>query len=108
MRIKIKKSRKEKKSQTNWPAPYRWAAMGTLAVYSAAGSKFVPAALAQSQPAQTAPLSTRAEGRAVRRFDIPAGPLEQAVQAFEQATGWTVTLSAEGMRALDSPGVTGS
>jgi catecholate siderophore receptor len=107
MRIKIKKSRKEKKSQTNWPAPYRWAAMGTLAVYSAAGSKFVPAALAQSQPAQTAPLSTRAEGRAVRRFDIPAGPLEQAVQAFEQATGWTVTLSAEGMRALDSPGVTG-
>src|SRR5271167_1886400 len=62
MRIKIKKSRKEKKGQTNWPAPYRWAAMGTLAVYSAAGSKFVPAAFAQSQPAQTAASAASAEG----------------------------------------------
>ena len=105
MRIKIKKSRKEKKAkQTSWPAPYRWAAMGTLAVYSAAGSKV---AFAQTQPPQTAAPQQTKDSKAVRRFDITSGPLERVLAQFEQLTGWKTTLSDQGMGALESPGVTG-
>ncbi len=112
MRIKIKKPRKkEKKSNaSNWAAPYRWAAMGTLVAYSAAGSKLIPPAFAQDSqpPAKTTASVSQLEGsQAVRRFDIPAGALDQVLAAFEQSTGWSVKVAAEGMRSLASPGVTG-
>ena len=37
---------------------------------------------------------------AVRRFDIPAGVLEDVITAFERATGFDVTLAREEMRNL--------
>ena len=44
VRIKIKTRKKAKNSaRTAWPAGMRWAAVGTLAAYSAVGSKtFTP------------------------------------------------------------------
>ena len=48
MRIKIKALRK-KSVRKSWPAAYRWAAMGTLAAYSAVGSKTFNVARAQDE-----------------------------------------------------------
>jgi catecholate siderophore receptor len=40
-------------------------------------------------------------------FDIPPGPLDTVLKAFEQATGITVQVSEDGIRTLPSPGVVG-
>jgi catecholate siderophore receptor len=42
------------------------------------------------------------------RFDIPAGPLDGALKAFEKLTGLTVQVSEESIRTIPSPGVSGS
>jgi catecholate siderophore receptor len=65
-----------------------WLAAGTLAAYAAAGS---------NRPALAATVKTDADpsGAAtlpVKRFDIPAGPLEPALAAWQQATGRTAHL----------------
>jgi catecholate siderophore receptor len=41
------------------------------------------------------------------QFDIPPGPLGTAVATFETLTGIKVTLSEDGIRTLNTPGVTG-
>ncbi len=112
MRIKIKprKSKKDGNGQNGWPTAYRWAAMGTLVAYSATGTKTVNLARAQDVggpvPAKRT-ISHTQGSQPVRRFGIPAGPLDSAIEAFRQVTGITVTLSTEGLRAISSPGVMG-
>jgi catecholate siderophore receptor len=54
---------------------------------------------AQNQSGQTA--STRA-------FAIPPGPLGTVLAAFERATGMQVTISVDAIRAIYSPGVSGT
>jgi catecholate siderophore receptor len=83
-------------------------AIGTLAAYGAAepvktwAQQIQDRGQAQSgkQPDQTATLP-------LRRFDIEAGTLGAAAEAFEKVSGVTVHFSAEGLRSLPSPGVTG-
>jgi len=106
MSIKIKKKAKDKRSK--WQSrPQYWVAVGTLATYTAIGatSKGAVASAQQldpaaggSQPGATLP---------VRRFEIPAGPLDGAVAAFENQTGWRVEISKDGIGSLPSPGVIG-
>jgi catecholate siderophore receptor len=43
----------------------------------------------------------------VRRFEIPAGVLEDVAAAYQDATGIHVSFAREDMRNLQSPGVTG-
>ncbi len=43
-----------------------------------------------------------------RTFDIPPGPLETVLKAFEAVTGVKVALAEDGLKTLPSPGVTGS
>ena len=43
----------------------------------------------------------------LRRFDIPAGQLGDVMAAFGKATGVNVHFSSEGLRTVNSPGVTG-
>ncbi len=83
-----------------------WIAMGTLAAYAAMGAarpalgaeKVLPTA--DGVPPATLPL---------KRFDIPAGPLEQAVAAFEKTTRLKVKIVLpEGTLAgFNSQGVIG-
>jgi len=103
MRIKFKARHKKKKS---WPAAYRWAAMGTLVAYSSLGSR--NPALAQDATRAGQPRGTVSQGsQPVWRFEIPAGPLDAVLAAFEQVTGVRVSVSQEGIRSVSSPGVAG-
>lgn len=69
------------------------------------------ATLAQTPLAAQAPASvaTAAQGPAVVRFDIPAGPLDEALRAFERTTGVTADtkVPADTLRLIYSPGVAG-
>ncbi|MGH9648268.1 MAG: TonB-dependent siderophore receptor [Bryobacteraceae bacterium] len=114
MRSKTSKPRKEEKtkgaSQSVWPVAYRWAAMGTLIAYSAAGSKTINLAQAQEIPRRMQPngaISPTQDSQPVWRFDIPAGSLDSVLTGFEQVTGLRVSVSKEGLRTLSSPGVSG-
>jgi len=72
-------------------------AMGALMAYSATGARPPAAAFAQ---AVHGPVSSL-------RFEIPTGPLDGVLRAFETATGWKITVIREGIRGVASPGVTG-
>ena len=84
-----------------------WVAMGTLAAYAAIGAnRPAMAAIWKTDPtsgggaAATLPL---------KRFDIPAGPLEGAIAAYEKATGLKVkiVLPSGTLAGFNSPGVVG-
>jgi catecholate siderophore receptor len=63
--------------------------MGTLAAYAAMGStRSALAAEAKTEPGATGGEATLP----LQRFDIPAGPLDVAVKAYEKATGLTVKI----------------
>jgi catecholate siderophore receptor len=79
-----------------------WTFAGALAA-SAAFSGFTSPAFAQ----EPAPLPARAQP-ATRQFDIPAGSLRGAIQAFARATGLVVTDPQSLVGELFSPGVTGT
>ena len=83
-----------------------WLAMGTLAAYAAIGA---------NRPAVAAvwKTGTTADGAAatlpLKRFDIAAGPLDAAIEAYEKATGLSVkiVLPSGTLAGFNSPGVVG-
>ena len=83
-----------------------WIAVGTLAAYAAFGGTR-PARAAE----KTAPSVDGVPPAALplKRFDIPPGPLEQAIASFEKTTGVKVkVVLPEGTLAgFNSPGVIG-
>ena len=95
--------RKRLKKQDSWPVAYRWMAMGTLAVYTACGCRIVTAT-PFSDPQGAASQSPAPQ---LRRFDIPAGSLSAAMDAFHSATGLQITFATDGLRTLPSPGAAG-
>src|SRR5271167_2600253 len=101
MRIRIKVRRKKEKirqrTQSGWPAAYRWAAMGTLVGYSAVGQ-------AQDIRRAASPSDTVYP---VRRFDIAAGSMDSVIAAFELVTDLRIELATDGIRSVSSPGVSG-
>jgi catecholate siderophore receptor len=112
VRIRIKRRPKKEKTRTGggWPAAYRWAAMGTLVAYSAVGNKHFNVARAQelTRAGQRGGGISQTQGtEPVRRFAIPPGALDEVIAAFEQASGWNVTVKKEGIGTLSSPGVSG-
>ena len=83
-----------------------WIAMGTLAAYAAMGAARPALAAGKALPiADGAPPATLP----LKRFDIQAGPLEQAIRSFEKTTGLKVkVVLPEGTLAgFKSQGVTG-
>ena len=83
-----------------------WIAMGTLAAYAAmGGTRAALAAAPKAGPAGGSPEATLP----LKRFDIPAGPLEDALAAYEKATGIQVknVLPAGTLAGFNSHGVTG-
>jgi catecholate siderophore receptor len=87
-----------------WPVTYKWAAVGTLVMYTAVGTQTVVPAQAQEQ---TEAVAARIGTLPVRRFEIAAGPLGTVLEAFQRATGIQTQVPNEGIRAVSSPGVTG-
>ena len=90
----------------SWPVAYRWAAVGTLVAYSAVGSRTVAVAYAQTQAGAASPLPTQGSAP-MWRFDIPAGVLDNVLEAFTKATGVGFIVADRGIRSLHSPGVSG-
>ena len=83
-----------------------WVAAGTLAAYAAIGAnRPALAAIWKSDP--------NADGTAatlpLKRFDIPAGPLDVTITAYEKATGLSVklVLPAGTLAGFNSKGVVG-
>ena len=77
--------------------------MGTLVIYTAVGTQTVALAQAPSQ----ASADTQGQSLSVRRFDIPAGALDGALAAFQEATHFQLKLGNEVIRNINSPGVSG-
>jgi catecholate siderophore receptor len=84
-----------------------WIAAGTLAAYAAMGG--TKAAMASVEKADPAANGAAEATLPLKKFDIPAGPLDAAVKAFEKATGLTVksVLPAGTIAGFNSPGVVG-
>ena len=81
-------------------------AVGTLAAYAAmGGTRPALAAAAKANPGGAAPEATLP----LKRFNIPAGPLENAIAEYEKATGIKVrnVLPAGTLAGFNSQGVVG-
>ena len=66
-----------------------WIAMGTLAAYAVLGASRPALAAAKNNPVSE---GSSAAALPLKRFDIPAGPLDQAIAAYEKATGLKVKI----------------
>ena len=80
-------------------------AVGALAAYTAVDGGKV--ALAQKMPDARQVATTRAEALPVRRYDIPAGPLETTLANFKQTSGASVRLANPILLNTQTPGVSG-
>ena len=109
MSRKEKKIRVAKQRAGSWPVTYRLVAMGTLVAYSALGATKIALAGPRAAARSSEPADGEGQSQAlvVRRFDIPAGTMAVVLVEFEKVTSIHVTVSEEGIRALQSPGVTG-
>ena len=84
-----------------------WLTAGTVAAYAAVSiTRAMPAC---AQDVHATPANTKEQNLMVRRWDIPAGPLDAAISAYKRTTGVDVTLSlpAETVAGFKSPGVNG-
>ena len=102
------KKREKRIQKGSWPITYKWVAMGTLVAYTALGSHKV--ALAQVPQAPVSPGNTPPQTQATlptRFFDVPAGPLEKILPAFEAASGLRVVLGNVAIGKVQSPGASG-
>ncbi len=100
------KTKKEAKgySRNNWPVTHRWVTMGTIVACSAAGSKTINVACAQTVPQPAGAVSqTQAQS-----FNIASGPLSEVLPQFARAAGITFTLSLDSIGTITSPGVSGT
>ncbi len=89
----------------SWPVAYRWLAVGTVAIYTAIGSRTVNVAMAQNVSRPGGPAGT--ETRESQTFHIAPGTFDAVLKAFEDATGLQITPADPGMLKLASPGVSG-
>ena len=64
--------------------------------------------VASTASAQGATSQRATQNAPAYRFDIPAGPLDGALGAFERTTGLKVAVADTGIRGLQSPGASGS
>ena len=81
--------------------------MGALAAYAVGGTPAVPVWAQQSKPPVENNRSAEQSQLPVFRFDIPAGPLDAALVAFQRATAWKVELALPAIGTVQSPGVSG-
>ena len=88
----IKESTKRGKANPRFAGSRGWIAMGTLAAYAVMGG--TKSALAYVE--KTGGVSGESGSEAslpLKRFNIAAGPLDEAIRQYEQATGLTVKIA---------------
>src|SRR5262245_60276503 len=106
MKIQIKTRERRNKRRRGQRGPTYWVAMGTLAAYTTGGSKTAMIAYAQ-ESGGLGKNDESAQTLAVRRFDIPPGPLSSVLDSFQSVTEMQVVVPNEAMLSLSSPGVSG-
>jgi catecholate siderophore receptor len=87
-----------------------WLTLGTVAAYAAVSiAKSVPAWAQDAAPSSANNKPKEQQNLTVRRLDIPAGPLDATIKAYEGITGIEVSFSipAETIAGFKSPGVKG-
>ncbi len=107
MKRTTRKTVGSKKSQKMIGGGRGWIAAGTLAAYAAmGGTKMAMASAEKVDPGATGAAEATLP---LKKFEIPAGPLDVAVKAYEKATGLTVkiVLPAGTVAGFNSPGVVG-
>ncbi|MCW5979070.1 MAG: TonB-dependent receptor plug domain-containing protein [Bryobacteraceae bacterium] len=111
MRVRIKIKRRRNRARAGRPGPRRgptyWVAMGALAACATGGGS---AHRAMALPVRSAAQANRTQGEGelpVYRLDIAAGPLNEALAAFERTTGWKIELAAPGIGGVQSRGAAG-
>lgn len=109
-RLSLPRSRRRRKGRAGRRGLRYWivsaGAMGALVAYTVGNSRAV--ALAYAPAAGPLPAAARQEGQApAARFDIPPGPLDAVLDAFQRVTGVRVTASLAAIRGVPSPGVSG-
>ncbi|HEY2124939.1 MAG TPA: TonB-dependent receptor plug domain-containing protein, partial [Chthoniobacterales bacterium] len=93
------------KNAASWPVTFKWVAAGTIAAYTALGSYTLNAAQLPAQTEISAQIGALARSR---RFEIPAGVLDDAIRIFSQVSGIEVSMANEGIGKLSTPGFSGS
>ncbi len=85
-------------------------AVGTLAAYAAVGGVNDAFAAAKTEPTAPGAASSPEAALPTKKFEIPAGPLDEALKAYEKATGLTVkyVIAQTTLAGFNSPGVTGT
>ena len=101
-------SKKHEKKRRTLTGRRAWLAAGTIAAYAAAGASKAAIAFAQSSTSPKTQPGSQAQ-LPVRRFDIPAGPLDTALAQFAKICGVAVSYSipTETVPGFKSPGVAG-
>jgi catecholate siderophore receptor len=87
-----------------------WLTLGTVAAYAAVSiTKSVPAWAQDAGPNSANGKPKEQQNLTVRRLDIPAGPLDATIKAYQGITGIEVSFSipAETIAGFKSPGVKG-
>ncbi|HJQ71699.1 MAG TPA: TonB-dependent siderophore receptor [Blastocatellia bacterium] len=110
LRARKNKKKKNKKLVSRRSGPKFWMTVGAVSAMTACGALSChPAGLAYARsPRSSFPaIYFRSQAQATFRLDIPPGPLDAAIDAFQQVTKWKVTLSKVEIGAIQSPGVTG-
>ena len=101
IKIRPKKSRKP-------ASPKYWMAVGTLAAYSSFGTVAIAQNYAQDrQTPSTNNFTAQTQGLPVRRFDIPPGPLDSVIAAYQNVANLKVIIPRDSIRTIGSPGVAG-
>ncbi len=103
--MSMKRIKQKKKQLRAMGRPKCWVAVGALAAYTATDpGKLV---LAQHVPRTKQVASSRTEALPVRRYDIPAGPLETVLDVFRKTSGTSVNVPDAVLLNIQSPGVNG-
>jgi hypothetical protein len=111
MRPRQKKSVKNKKKLSRRSGPKFWMSVGAMGALAAcAAFSDDPSGLAHAQsPRRSFPaIYFRGQAQArTYRFDIPPGPLDAALGAFQRVTGWRVILKQDEIGSIPSGGAAG-
>jgi catecholate siderophore receptor len=115
MRIRSKKNAKKsgkKECRSQQRGPMQWVAigaMGALVAYSPFGSRVVSPACANDNRAAISAnqRQTQTQSASAHRFDIPPGPLERTLNAFQNLTGLRAIVTDVEIGNINSPGVSG-
>jgi len=103
--IRKRKQQAEKARHRAASAAPKWATVGALVASATFAGKPVFAAQTLTAPADQNHAAARAAD--THRFDIPPGPLADAIALLAQQAGVTVTFQIDSLGMIHSPGVTG-